>query len=91
MSTEVLWARTYDKGGDNSFKMPFIPKTDYEKKLAEFSKPKTQLFTSTDPARGYHITDDKCKLNTGQSEVAELASKTLKEAVSLQTMSEVKN
>jgi hypothetical protein len=35
---------------------------DYEKKLAEFSKPKKQLFTSGDPARGYHITDEEHKI-----------------------------
>jgi len=60
MSTEVAWANSaYDKGGEDSYKAPFVPKTEYEKKLAEFSKSKKQLFTSGEPARGYHITDEE--------------------------------
>jgi len=39
--------------------VPTTFQSEYQKKLHEFSKPKRQLFTSGDPARGYHITEDE--------------------------------
>jgi len=66
MSTEVAWAGSaYYKGGDESYKAPFVPQTEYEKKLAEFSKPKGELFTIGDSARGYHITNEEHKILNG--------------------------
>jgi len=63
ISTEVAWASSaYDKGGDDSYKEPFVPQTEYEKKLAEFSKPKVELFSNDDTAKGYHITDREHKI-----------------------------
>jgi len=56
MRTEVAWANSaYDKGGEDSYKAPFVPKTEYEKKLAEFSKPKPGVLGADESEYGTNI------------------------------------
>jgi len=63
MSTEVLWASTaYDKGGDDRYKAPFVPQTEYEKKLAEFSKPKPGVLNTTESEYGENITAEEHRI-----------------------------
>jgi len=60
INPKVVWAqRTQNKGGDDSYKAPFVPQTEYEKKLAEFSKPKPGVLNTTESEYGENITKEE--------------------------------
>jgi len=53
------YASTFAEYNDES---AYVASTEYEKKLVAFSRPKPQLFSTDDPVKGYHITDEEHRI-----------------------------